>query len=76
MGIGFSIQSTMPRGINVAGHWSARADGTVYDSYGRKKYGGMSGDAEQGLGETCCGQMSLAWLCVYRDCGAVAARMI
>ena len=59
---GYSIQNTMPRSTTDVGHWLARADDTVYDSYGRARFGDMSGDAEQRLDETCCGQMCLAWL--------------
>ena len=57
-------------------HWLARADGLIYDSYGRRKYGDFSGDAEQKKDETCCGQMCLAWLCVHKEMGAGAARLI
>ena len=73
---GYSIQNTMPRSTRTVGHWLARANDAVYDSYGRKQYGDFSGDAEQKLDENCCGQMCLAWLCVYKDLGQRAARLI
>ena len=56
---GACVQNTAPRASGGV-HWLVRADGLIYDSYGRRKYGDLSGDAEQKRDETCCGQMCLA----------------
>ena len=72
---GYCVQNTAPRASGGV-HWRARANGLIYDSYGRRKYGDFSGDAEQKKDETCCGQMCLAWLCVHKELGARAARLI
>jgi len=72
---GYCVQNTAPR-LSAGVHWPARADGLIYDSYGRRKYGDFSGDAEQKRNVTCCGQMCLAWLCVHKELGAGAARLI
>ena len=72
---GYCIQNTAPRASGGV-HWLARADGLVFDSFGRPKYGDFSGDAEQKKTQKCCGQMCLAWLCVHKELGAKAARRI
>ena len=41
---GYCIQNTAPRSSGGV-HWLARADGLVFDSFGRRKYGDLSGDA-------------------------------
>ena len=48
---GYCIQNTAARSSGSV-HWLARANGLVYDSYGRRKYGDLSGDAEQKRDET------------------------
>ena len=63
---GYCDQNTAPRSSGGV-HWLARAGSLVYDSYGRRKYGDLSGDAEQKRNENCCGQMCLAWLCVHKE---------
>ena len=58
-------------------HWMAVGpDGTIYDSFGREEYGDMTGDAEQAMKETNCGQRSLAWLCVCYFTGMKYAKLI
>ena len=46
--------NTAPRSSGGV-HWLARAEGLIYDSYGRRKYGDLSGDAAQKRDENCCG---------------------
>jgi len=72
---GACVQNTAPRASGGV-HWLVRADGLIYDSYGRRKYGDLSGDAEQKRDENCCGQMCLAWLCVHKEMSAGAARLV
>ena len=72
---GYCIQNTAPRASGGV-HWLARADGLVFDSFGRPKYGDSSGDAEQKKNQKCCGQMCLAWFCVHKELGAEAALLI
>ena len=72
---GYCIQNTAPRASGGV-HWLARADGLIYDSYGRREYGDLSGDAEQQRDENCCVQMCLAWLCAHKEMGAGAARLV
>ncbi len=57
-------------------HWLAHCDGTTYDSFGREAYGDLSGNAEQAMLETNCGQRSLAWLWVCFTRGVEAAKRI
>ena len=52
---GYYVQNKAPRASGGV-HWLARADGLIYDSYGRRKYGDFSGDAEQKRDENCCGK--------------------
>lgn len=57
-------------------HWLAHAGGLVYDSFGRRKYGDLTGDAEQEDAETNCGQRCLAWLMAYHLLGKDQAKLI
>ena len=57
-------------------HWLAHCDSVTYDSFGREAYGDHSGDAEQGMLETNCGQRALAWLSVCHTHGVAAAELI
>ena len=43
---GYCIQNTAPRASGGL-HWLARADGLIYDSYGRQRYGDLSVDQNQ-----------------------------
>ena len=43
---GYCVRNTAPRASGGV-HWLARADGLVFDSFGRPKYGDFSGDTEQ-----------------------------
>ena len=72
---GYCVQNTVPRASGGV-HWLARVGGLLYDSYGQRKYGDLSGDAEQNRNEKCCGQMCLAWLCVHKEMGAGAAWLV
>ena len=70
------IINTQPRRTGGE-HWMAIGpDGTIYDSFGRAEYGDTTGDAEQAIKETNCGQRSLAWLCVCYDLGMDYAKLI
>lgn len=74
---GYCIVNTDVKG-NPGEHWMATTDGgyTIYDSFGREKWNDFSGDAEQALHQTNCGQRSLAWLLVHHVLGAKAAATI
>ncbi len=72
---GYVIVNTGTR-TSSGEHWLARANGAWYDSFGRKQYGDLSGDAEQDVDEYDCGQRCLAWLCVYHTHGARLAKLI
>ena len=72
---GYWISNT---GTRASGgiHWLAHCDSVTYDSFGREAYGDHSGDAEQGMLETNCGQRGLAWLWVCLTRGVAAAKLI
>ncbi len=72
---GYWISNT---GTRASGgiHWMAHVDDIIYDSFGREAYGDLSGDAEQAMLETNCGQGSLAWLWVCHTHGVAAAKLI
>ncbi len=57
-------------------YWLAHCGDATYDSFGRDVYGDLSGDAEQAMLETNCGQRALAWQCVCHDHGVAAAKLI
>ena len=70
------IINTKPR-HSGGEHWMAVGpNGTTYDSFGREKYGDFTGDAEQKIEQTDCGQRSLAWLCTCYDLGMEYAKLI
>ncbi len=72
---GYWISNT---GTRASGgiHWLAHCGEVTYDSFGRELYGDLSGDAEQAMRETDCGQRSLAWLWVCHTRGVAAAKLI
>ena len=57
-------------------HWLAHCDFVTDDSFGRESYGDLSGDAEQAMLETNCGQRALAWLWVCFTHGVEVAELI
>ena len=74
---GYCVQNTAPRSSGGV-HWLARADGLVYElrfvrSAEVRRFLGRCGTKKN---ETCCGQMCLAWLCVHKEMGAGAARLV
>jgi hypothetical protein len=71
----YAIVNTKSRGTGGE-HWLALTPGLVYDSFGRQKYGDNSGDAEQAMKETNCGQRCLAFLLVYDELGSDFAALI
>ena len=72
---GYWISNTGTRASGGV-HWLAHYNGTTHDSFGREAYGDLSGDAEQAMLESNCGQRALAWLWVCHGHGVAAAKLI